>query len=161
MGEGGDGDPPVFSPQSQTRWTLFESSSLYPGHRRGGPSLSANSPDPARGWDSKSCSVSFGPGEAPLSVLICGPCRLCLCRRTSGRTDLYCELSCCPHHEPPGWQTQAGFVFSHSTPGKWPPYPPVDCALGPVTAPRGWRTQAGSVLSHSPPGREPLSPAVD
>ena len=34
-------------------------------------------------------------------------------------------------------QTRAGFVFSHSTPGTWPPYLPADFALLPATVPRG------------------------
>ena len=62
----------------------------------------------------------------------------------------------CPRRESPGWQTQAGFIFSHGTPGKHgglfllqsvPSAQPL--CLG-VTEP------AGSVLWRSPPGRKPL-----
>ena len=77
-----------------------------------------------------------GTREAPLSAAICGPGWLCLCRCTSGRTAFsYCGLSRCPRHEPLGWRTQAGFVFSHSTTGRWPPFPPADCILNPATVP--------------------------
>ena len=57
-----------------------------------------------------------------------------LCHRTSGRTAFsYCRLSCPPRR---CRQTQAGFVFSHSTPGRRLPFPNADCTLCPGTEPR-------------------------
>ena len=81
-----------------------------------------------------------GAGEAPLHSEICVPGWLCLYLWLHYREDqlllLWTERRC-PCHKPSGCQMQAGFIFSHSTPGKWPPCPPADCTLGPVTAPGG------------------------
>ena len=65
--------------------------------------------------------------------------RLALCHRISGRTTFsYCRLRAAAFTgNPPGWRTQAAFVFSHSIPGRWPPFPLVDRMLGPATVPRG------------------------
>ena len=100
-----------------------------------------------------------GTGEAPLSGRICGPGWLCLCHHTTGRTDF---SSCGPRAAAlpaspwgGGRWTQAGFVFSHSTPGRQLPLPPADCTLSPATEPRGGGHRQ-ILYYRAAPGREPL-----
>ena len=110
-------------------------------------------------------------GSACQCHLICGPGWLCLCRYTSGRTAFsYCRLSC---HPCGCGQTQAGFVFSHSTPGRWPPPSTLDYATANLTtSPQGGRCrqvlsfptalQGDGCLSllKTAPLAHPLSPGV-
>ena len=84
--------------------------------------------------------MSSGTEEAPLSAEICDPGWLCLCCCTSGRTAFsYCgpKATALTAWSPWGDRQQAAFVFSHSTPGRWPLFPPEDCTLGPANVPRG------------------------
>ena len=128
---GGNGDPPVSSLRSWTRWTQFESPSLCHGHRQEGPFTLptpltlrlARIPSPA--W----CTLALGTCLSVPQYVV--PTGFVCATATSGRTTFsYCAHSHCPHHEPPGL---------HSTSGKRRPFPPADCALSLATVPRGGR----------------------
>ena len=127
-GCGGDGDPPVSSPQ--TRWTLFKSSSLCRGHRQGSPFCSTDylTPCLSRIQSPASCTLALGKH---LSVQPNMWSQLALAVLQHFKEDCHFLLWTAPLTLLPSrrWWMQAGFVLSHSTPGRGLLSPTVDCAL--------------------------------